>query len=310
MDPRKNPRIQPSRLNGLQQFVVRIPPARFLDIPERLFSLKRFQGNGGSWVRQIATKSQPVLDFAGKSPTSRVVFMKLKNQTVVVIGGSSGMGMGVSEALAAEGAKVIVASRTLEKCQQAASKIGGLTEGRSIDMNSEENVRSFFETIGEIHHLIIPGSAVKTGPFKTTSTEDLMDSMRSKFLGPLLCARYARFNENASLTFFSGSLSRKPGNSSLLGAINAAVETLAKGLAIELAPVRVNVISPGLTRDTNAFNAMPEAAREQMFSGYAKKLPVGRVGLPKDFGQTAVFLTTCNFVTGSIIDVDGGGLLV
>jgi NAD(P)-dependent dehydrogenase (short-subunit alcohol dehydrogenase family) len=137
-----------------------------------------------------------------------------------------------------------------------------------------------------------------------------MDSMRSKFVGPLLCARYAKFKANASLTFFSGSLSRKPGNSSLLGAINAAVETLAKGLAIELAPVRVNVISPGLTRDTNAFNSMPEAAREQMFSGYAKKLPVGRVGLPKDFGQAAVFLTTCSFVTGSIIDVDGGGLLV
>jgi NAD(P)-dependent dehydrogenase (short-subunit alcohol dehydrogenase family) len=236
--------------------------------------------------------------------------MKLENQTVVVVGGSSGMGLGVAEALAAEGARVIIASRTFEKCQQAASKIGESTEGRSIDMNSEESVRSFFESVGEIHHLIIPGSSVKTGPFKTTSMEDLMDSMRSKFLSPLLCARYARFKENASLTFFSGSLSRKPGNSSLLGSINAAVESLAKGLAIELAPVRVNVISPGLTRDTNAFNAMPEAAREQMFSGYAKKLPIGRVGLPKDFGQAAVFLTTCSFMTGAVIDIDGGGLLV
>jgi NAD(P)-dependent dehydrogenase (short-subunit alcohol dehydrogenase family) len=236
--------------------------------------------------------------------------MKLKNQTVVVVGGSSGMGLGIAEAVAKEGARVIIAARNFERCQQVASKIGSDTEARAIDMTSEEKVEEFFKVMGCIDHLLIPGSSVKTGPIKTTSTKDVLESIGSKFIGPLLCARYAKFSKNASLTLFSGSLSRKPGTSSLLGAINAAVETLAKGLASELAPVRVNVISPGLTRDTNAFNGMPESAREEMFSAFAKKLPVGRVGSPRDFGQAAIFVTTCGFVNGAVIDVDGGGLLV
>ncbi len=236
--------------------------------------------------------------------------MKLSNQTVVVIGGSSGMGFGIAEAAAREGARVVVASRSLEKCQVAVAKITGKAEAKAINMSDEKSVQAFFEQLRPINHLIIPGSAVKTGPLKTTPTEDLLASLGSKFIGPVLCAKYARFAEGGSLILFSGSLSRKPGNSSLLGAINAAVETLAKGLAVELAPVRVNVISPGLTRGTGAFDSMPGDAREGMFAAVAAKLPVGRVGTPEDMAAVALCLMECSFMTGSVIDVDGGGLLI
>lgn len=236
--------------------------------------------------------------------------MKLSNQTVVVIGGSSGMGFGIAEAAAREGARVIVASRSLEKCQVAVGKITGKAEARAINMSDENSVQAFFEQLNPINHLIIPGSAVKTGPVKTTPTEDLLASLGSKFIGPVLCAKYARFAEGGSLVLFSGSLSRKPGNSSLLGAINAAVETLAKGLAVELAPVRVNVISPGLTRGTGAFDSMSVDAQEGMFAAVSAKLPVGRVGTPEDMAAVALCLMECGYMTGSVIDVDGGGLLI
>lgn len=236
--------------------------------------------------------------------------MKLSNQTVVVIGGSSGMGFAIAEAAAREEATVIVASRSLEKCKNAIAKITGKTEAKEIDMSDEKSVQAFFEQLSPINHLIIPGSAVKTGPVKTTPTKDLLTSLASKFIGPVLCAKYARFAEGGSLILFSGSLSRKPGNSSLLGAINAAVETLAKGLAVELAPVRVNVISPGLTRGTGAFDSMPADAREEMFAAISVKLLVSRVGTPEDIAAVALCLMECGFMTGSVVDVDGGGLLI
>lgn len=236
--------------------------------------------------------------------------MKLQNQKVIVIGGSSGMGLGISEMAAREGAEVIIASRDLAKCQAAAQRLGARASGLAVDTTDEESVRELFARAGTVHHVLIPGSTVKTGPVKATPAADVLDSLRSKFLGPVLCARAATFAPGGSLTLFSGILSRKPGNSSLLAAINAAVESLAKGLAIELAPVRVNAISPGMTKETNAYAGMPEAAREAMFSSIAAKLPIGRVGTPADIAEAALFLMTCGFVNGVVLDVDGGGLLL
>jgi len=109
---------------------------------------------------------------------------------------------------------------------------------------------------------------------------------------------------------FSGILSRRPDKGSpILAAINSAVETLGKALAVELAPIRVNVISPGMTRDTGAYLGMPDKAREDMFSGVAQSLLVKRVGLPSDIASVAIELMSNSFITGTVIDVDGGGLL-
>ena len=115
-----------------------------------------------------------------------------------------------------------------------------------------------------------------------------------------------------SIILFSGILSRRPDKGSpILASINSAVEALGKALAVELAPVRVNVISPGMTRDTGAYLGMPESAREAMFTNVAKGLPVKRVGRPADIASIAVELMSNSFITGAVIDVDvdGGGLL-
>jgi NAD(P)-dependent dehydrogenase (short-subunit alcohol dehydrogenase family) len=114
--------------------------------------------------------------------------------------------------------------------------------------------------------------------------------------------------QEKTIIFFSGILSRRPDKgSAILAAINSAVETLGKALAVELAPVGVNVISPGMTRDTGAYLGMSEPAREEI--DVAKGLPVKRVGRPADIASVAVELMFNGFISGAVIDVDGGGLL-
>ena len=236
--------------------------------------------------------------------------MSFNGKRIVVVGGSAGMGLGIARMAAAEGAEVTLTSRSSGTAQKVAAEIGNNAVGLALDSSDERAVAALFESLGSVDHVAVPGSSVKTGPVKTTTEEDLLNSIRSKFLGPVACAKHAQFKPGGSLTLFSGALSRKPGNSSLLGAINAAVETLAKGLATELAPVRVNVISPGLTRGTAAYLSMSEEAREAMYAAAAAKLPAGRVGTPEDIAEAARFVMTCGWVTGSVIDVDGGALLV
>jgi NAD(P)-dependent dehydrogenase (short-subunit alcohol dehydrogenase family) len=230
---------------------------------------------------------------------------------VVVVGGSSGMGLAVATLAHQHGAQVTIASRGQDRLEAAAAQIGSGAKTEVLDTTSEEAVTSCFEKLGLIDHLVIPGSSVRTGALKELPLSDALFTMRSKFWGPYLCAKHAQIDASGSITLFSGILSRRPGNSdAVLAPVNAAVEALGRALAMELAPVRVNVISPGMTAGTGAYLAIPEAAREAMFAAIAKRLPVGRVGAPDDVAEAALMLMTNGFITGVVLDVDGGGLLV
>lgn len=236
--------------------------------------------------------------------------MRLSEKKVLVIGGSSGMGLAVATAAVQAGATVLIASRSESRLKEAAAKIGSGVKWHPVDFTDEISVKRLFNFAGPIDHLVIPGSAVRTGPLKDLPVAEAKSSMDSKFFGPYLAVKEAQVNPQGSIILFSGILSRRPDKgSAILAAINAAVETLGKALAVELAPVRVNVISPGMTRDTGAYLGMPDQAREEMFSGVAQSLPVKRVGLPSDIASVAVELMSNGFITGAVIDVDGGGLL-
>lgn len=220
------------------------------------------------------------------------------------------MGLAIASAAAQAGAQVSIASRSESKLMEAAVKIGSGVKWHVVDFTDETSVKRLFDFAGPLDHLVIPGSAVKTGALKDLPLSDARSSMDSKFFGPYLAVKEARVNPQGSIILFSGILSRRPDKGSpILAAINAAVETLGKALAVELAPVRVNVISPGMTRDTGAYLGMPDEARADMFSAVAQSLPVKRVGLPVEIASIAVELMSNNFITGAVIDVDGGGLL-
>jgi len=235
---------------------------------------------------------------------------KLDNKTVVVIGGSSGMGLAVAKQSSQSRARVVIASRSQDKLKAAAAQVGGDIHWQVVDTTDEASVADLFERLGAVDHLVIPGSSVKTGALREMPLTDGLFTMQSKFWGPYLCAKYARINPEGSITFFSGILSRRPGrNDAVLASVNAAVEAMGRALAKDLAPVRVNVISPGMTAGTGAYLKMPVAAREGMFSAIAERLPVGRVGRPADIADAALMLMTNGFITGIVLDVDGGGLI-
>lgn len=234
----------------------------------------------------------------------------LQDKTVVVIGGTSGMGLAIAKLAFENNAKVVIGSRSPEKLEAAAKEIGDGVAAHPIDTTIENSVSEFFETVGEIDHLIVSGSEVKEGKFREISIEDPQNSMQSKFWGPFLATRAAKIKEGGSIVPFSGAARRKPAlGAAIVTVVNAAVEAFAKVLAAELAPVRVNVVSPGLVRDTGAYLKMPEDKREAMFKNASEQLPLRRVGTPDDIAQATMFLLNNKYVTGTILDVEGGALI-
>jgi NAD(P)-dependent dehydrogenase (short-subunit alcohol dehydrogenase family) len=177
------------------------------------------------------------------------------------------------------------------------------------DVTSDESVASLFRACGPVDHVVVTAAQLRTGPFKTVAIEDVRATMEGKFWGAWRVARSAEIRPGGSLTLVSGYLSIRPRpNSAIVGAANGALESLARSLALELAPVRVNAVSPGII-DTPIRAAMPEEARREMLAKTAASLPVGRVGTGEDIARQILGFLTIGFVTGSIVYIDGGALI-
>ncbi|MRS99576.1 SDR family oxidoreductase [Ralstonia pickettii] len=229
----------------------------------------------------------------------------LQDQSVVVLGGTTGIGQGVARAAAAEGARVTVLGRSAK----AADGIRGI----AVDANDTASLAAALAQAagaGKIDHLVITiGSRTSPPPFASLQRADLEQAFGTKLFAALMAVQAALpyLADNASITLTSGLLSRKATATGLLrGSINAAVEAAAKNLAKELAPRRVNVISPGVV-DTDVWGA--PADRQAMLARIGSGLPVGRVGTPDDLAQGYLLAMTNGFMTGAIIDIEGGGLL-
>ena len=173
--------------------------------------------------------------------------MKLDDQRVLVIGGSSGIGEATARAFAEAGATVTIASRDAARLAASKDRIGyGVSTG-VMDITDDASVRAFLDSAGEFDHVVVSAAQTATGPVRGLELDDAYAAMDSKFWGAYRIARAVRIRQGGSLTFVSGFLSVRPSKNSVLqGAINAALESLARGLALELAPVRVNTVSPGL----------------------------------------------------------------
>ena len=232
--------------------------------------------------------------------------MLLKGKKVVVVGGSSGIGLATAEMAVSEGAEVIVASRNAERLDAAAKKIGATAI--SADVTSDQSVSELFRRCGAVDHVVVTAAQLKTGPFKSVAMEDVRATMESKFWGAWRVARSAEIRPGGSLTLVTGFLSVRPRpNSAIVGSANGALESLARALALELAPVRVNAVSPGVI-DTPIRAAMPEEARRDMLAKTAAGLPVGRVGQGEDIARQILAFMANGFATGSIVYIDGGAL--
>jgi NAD(P)-dependent dehydrogenase (short-subunit alcohol dehydrogenase family) len=219
------------------------------------------------------------------------------------------MGLAIAAATADAGASVTIASRNQEKLTAVATKLSGAVHIAVLDTGDNGLLERFFEKQTTWDHVVVSAAQTRTGSVRTLSLTDAKDAMESKFWGAYRVARVARINDTGSLTLISGFLSERPSATAVLqGAINAALEALARGLALELAPVRVNAVSPGMI-ETPIWDDLPSEKRIGVFEATAAHLPVRKIGQPEDIANAVLFLMTTTYATGSTVRVDGGGVI-
>jgi NAD(P)-dependent dehydrogenase (short-subunit alcohol dehydrogenase family) len=233
-----------------------------------------------------------------------------QNSKVLVVGGSSGIGFATAALAAKEGGDVMIVSRSPDRLAKAAKTLPANVASKSLDVTDAAAVERFFENGQEWDHVVVAGSATNVGPVRGFALEEAHAAMSSKFWGAYHVARYAPIRAGGSLTFVSGVYSVRPSKQAVLqGAINAALEALGRGLAVELAPVRVNTVSPSLTV-TPLWDRLEAPVRDKMFKDKAAQLPAGRVGQAEDIASAILFLATNPFATGTTLLIDGGDALV
>lgn len=222
---------------------------------------------------------------------------------VVIMGGTSGIGLAAAETLTADGAEVIVTGRDPERLAAVKDRVAA---AEAVDGTSESEVTAFFDRIGAFDHLILAFSsgAVGVGPLAETGLDDIRAAFAGKPFAYLFAIQRAQVTGSITLISAASARAALPGTVPL-AAVNGAIERMVPPLAAELAPIRVNAVSPGVI-DTPWWSFLPEEQRRAQFAAITKDLPVKRVGRPADVAEAIRYLIGATYVTGTILPVDGG----
>lgn len=215
----------------------------------------------------------------------------------VVIGGSSGIGLATARRAVAAGWEVVIASRDPSRADVDAQKA-------QLDVTDDRAVREFFSDLGSFDHLVSSTVARASGPARELDLSAARLAFETKLWGPFAAVQAADVRRSIVLLSGVAASTPMPGGAAT-AAVNGAVEALVRTLAVELAPVRVNAVSPGIV-DTPTWSALPQERRAAMFERLAGSLPAGRVGAPEDVADAIWHLLANEFVTGTVLHVDGG----
>jgi len=232
----------------------------------------------------------------------------LTGKTVVIAGGSSGMGLALARKAASEGARVHIVGRSIEKLMAAKGAIDGDIQTHVANIGVEADVRRVASEITSVHHLVVTAADLVFKPFDQITDNDINAMLGPKFWGAVYLVRHfaSQLSDDASITFFSGSAAYKAtSGGSIVAALNAALDGLARTLALELAPVRVNVVSPGIV-ESPMWDFLPPAARSNALASIGASLPRGRVGTVNELADAAMFVMGNGFTTGTVLQIDGG----
>ena len=231
----------------------------------------------------------------------------LKNQKIVVVGGGSGIGYAVAQKAANAGAEVLIASRSLEKLQAAAEQLGERVRAEKVDASDEQSVVDFFHRVGPFDHLVATiKPQLPSGCFLENEVGAAIAAFDAKFWGQYRLAKHGvqYIRKNGSITFTSGIASRRGYlGYSAVSAMNAATEALAKAIAIELAPIRVNTVCPGFVE-----TEPPTSGRAQHVKVLSPTLPLERLGIASEIADAYLYLFSNSYSTGTVVVVDGGAI--
>jgi NAD(P)-dependent dehydrogenase (short-subunit alcohol dehydrogenase family) len=237
----------------------------------------------------------------------------LEGKKVVLLGGSSGIGLATAQAAAAEGAQIIIVSGNQTRIDEALDTLPGNSRGYAVSLGNEENIREFFGGMHSLDHLVYTaGENLNLQMIGETDISAARNFFNLRYWGAYASIKYAAplITSGGSISLISGTANARPGKGwSIASSICGAIEGLVRAMAFELAPIRVNSVVPGVI-ETNLWNGMPEKDRASLFQSMANTLLVGRAGQAEDVALAFVYLMKQHFGTGQNLVVDGGTLLV
>lgn len=240
----------------------------------------------------------------------------LTGKKVVVVGGSSGIGLGVAKAALDRGAELVIVGRSQDKLLKAHRALG--SDGRvntiTADMTLEHEISAVFAGVGAFDHLVSTAGTPPPGdPIVDTDADEIRRFVDNKLIGAILLAKHAarKLAPGGSMTFTSGINKDKPPvpGGAVVSAIAGSFSYFARALALELAPTRVNVVSPGWV-DTPMFDELVGDAKAGYFEAMAARLPIGRIATPADVAPAYIHAMESDFTTGETLHIDGGQRLV
>jgi NAD(P)-dependent dehydrogenase (short-subunit alcohol dehydrogenase family) len=242
--------------------------------------------------------------------------MTISKQKILIVGGGSGMGLALARRCIEAGAAVVIAGRSEDRLRQGREALGTPTglDLAVADIAREDQVAALFTQTGALDHIVSTAADIE-GAYRLLPEMELEAAQRvveSKLYGPLLLAKHGapRLARRGSLTFVSGIAAYRPSaRGSVVAAVNAALEGLVRALAVELAPIRVNAVSPGWV-DTSIWAKVAGDRKQETLDAMAERLPVGRIGRPEDIADAISFLIGNGFTTGTTLHVEGGHRLV
>lgn len=234
---------------------------------------------------------------------------------ILIAGGSSGMGLALAARCVEAGNRVVIVGRNAGKLDAAKHTLASeAVRTLRADITQEADVAALFHDTGPLDHIVSTAADIE-GAYDLLPALDL-DKARlavdSKLFGPLLLAKYGApaLSPGGSMTFTSGIAAYRPmARGSVVAAVNAALEGLVRALAVELAPCRVNAVSPGWV-DTPIWAHVAGDRKAEVLDAMARRLPVGRTGQPADIADAIYFLMGNGFTTGTVLHVEGGHRLV
>src|SRR5258705_13206452 len=238
---------------------------------------------------------------------------ELSGKRIVVLGGSSGIGLAVAQQAATQGATAIIASSNADRVKKAVATLGAKAEGHAFDLSNESDIKNFFQKVGDFDHLVFTaGDTLQLNELVETDLTKARHAFELRYWAALPAVKYAspHIRKDGSIVLRTGVAGRRPHKGwTVAASVCGTIEALTRALAVELAPIRVNAVCPGVVR-TNLWQSMNADAREHLYESVGKSLLVGRVGEAGEIARAYLFLMQEGYGTGQTVVLDGGAVLV